>query len=86
MRANELEYPCESTYDDLLCIWYRNRLELSGSVHDAVEAYNSVAKWAKTESAPWSLNFALVGPKIRKEPKGTVLIIRFFSVFLLYSE
>lgn len=57
-----------------------SRLELGGCVHDAVEAYNKVDKWAKTERAPWSLNFSLVGPKIRKEPKGTVLIIRYGDI------
>lgn len=57
-----------------------SRLELGGCVHDAVEAYNNVDKWAKTERAPWSLNFSLVGPKIRKEPKGTVLIIRYGDI------
>lgn len=63
-----------------------SRLELGGCVHDAVEAYNNVDKWAKTERAPWSLNFSLVGPKIRKEPKGTVLIIRYGDIdsFPLY--
>ena len=38
-------------------------------------AYNSVEKWAKTEKAPWNRKFWAMGPKVRKEAKGTVLII-----------
>lgn len=46
-------------------------------MHEAVDAYNHVKEWAKTEDVPWSLNYGLLGPKIRKEPKGVVLIIRY---------
>jgi hypothetical protein len=44
-----------------------------------MQSYNGVAKWAKTESAPFSMNFAAMKPVIRKEPKGTVLIISPFN-------
>lgn len=40
-----------------------------------MRAYNDVGKWAKTENAKWHHNFFALGPKIRKEAKGTVLII-----------
>lgn len=46
-------------------------------MHEAVDAYNNVKEWAKTEDIPWSMNYGLLGPKIRKEPKGVVLIIRY---------
>ncbi|KAF5389876.1 hypothetical protein D9757_003571 [Collybiopsis confluens] len=36
-------------------------------------------KWAKTESAPFSLNFSVMRPIIRKEPKGVVLLIAPFN-------
>lgn len=52
-------------------------MELSLCVQDAAEAYNHVEKWAKTERAPFSVNYFPMGPKIRKEPKGVVLIIRY---------
>src|SRR5262245_36994749 len=47
-------------------------------------AYNNVEKWAKTEKAPFSLNYSLMNPKIRKEAKGVVLIIGPFN-FPLWS-
>ncbi len=52
-------------------------MELSLCVNDAVEAYHNVEKWAKTERATFSINYFAMGPKIRKEPKGVVLIIRY---------
>lgn len=52
-------------------------LELGQTVKDAVDAYNSVEKWARTERASFSLLAFPLGPKIRKEPKGVVLIIRY---------
>ena len=42
---------------------------------DAVVAYNEVEKWSKTESAPFRLDSGLMSPRVRKEPKGVVLII-----------
>jgi len=50
-----------------------------------MQSYNGVAKWAKTESAPFSMNFAAMKPVIRKEPKGTVLIISPFNFPILLS-
>jgi aldehyde dehydrogenase (NAD+)/aldehyde dehydrogenase (NAD(P)+) len=50
-----------------------------------MQAYNGVAKWSKTESAPFSVNFAAMKPMIRKEPKGTVLIIIPFNYPLALS-
>ncbi|KLO16920.1 aldehyde dehydrogenase [Schizopora paradoxa] len=54
-------------------------IELSCCLNDAVEAYNHVERWAKTERAPFSMNYFAMGPKIRKEPKGIVLIISPFN-------
>ncbi|KIK59512.1 hypothetical protein GYMLUDRAFT_44485 [Collybiopsis luxurians FD-317 M1] len=36
-------------------------------------------KWAKQESAPFSINFSAMRPVIRKEPKGVVLLISPFN-------
>lgn len=38
-------------------------------------AYNSVESWAATAKAPWNRKFWAMKPKVRKEPKGTVLVI-----------
>jgi aldehyde dehydrogenase (NAD+) len=56
-----------------------NSMEIDGTLIGIMRAYNGVAKWAKTESAPFSMSFAPLKPVIRKEPKGTVLIISPFN-------
>ncbi|KAG8744904.1 hypothetical protein FRC10_009274 [Ceratobasidium sp. 414] len=56
-----------------------NFLEIGPLIKEAVDVYKAVDKWAKTESAPFSLNFAAMKPVIRKEPKGVVLIISPFN-------
>ncbi|KAL5527231.1 hypothetical protein ACEPAG_6022 [Sanghuangporus baumii] len=53
--------------------------ELVLCTSDATEAYNKVEKWAKVESAPFHLDTFPFSPKIRKEPKGVVLIIGAFN-------
>ncbi|KZP16899.1 NAD-aldehyde dehydrogenase [Athelia psychrophila] len=52
-----------------------NVIETAGPIAQAMLAYNSVEKWAKTEKAPWNRKFWAMKPKVRKEPKGTVLVI-----------
>ncbi|TDL29329.1 NAD-aldehyde dehydrogenase [Rickenella mellea] len=54
-------------------------MEISLCVKDAIDAYHNVDKWAKTEKAPFTLNFVALKPTIRKEPKGVVLIISPFN-------
>lgn len=54
-------------------------LEIGGTISEALTAYHEVEKWAKTEKSKFSLNFWAMGPAIRKEPKGTVLIIGPFN-------
>ena len=49
--------------------------ELATALKEAVIAYDSVDKWAKEEKAPFRLDTFLLSPRIRKEPKGVVLII-----------
>lgn len=56
-----------------------NRNELTVPIAEAVRAYNDVGKWAQTERAPWHPGFWPLGPKTRKEAKGTVLIIGPFN-------
>ncbi|KAG9105138.1 hypothetical protein FRC07_009578, partial [Ceratobasidium sp. 392] len=56
-----------------------NFLEISPLIKEAIDVYKSVDKWAKPESAPFSINFAAMKPVIRKEPKGAVLIISPFN-------
>ncbi|EKM57674.1 uncharacterized protein PHACADRAFT_251452 [Phanerochaete carnosa HHB-10118-sp] len=54
-------------------------LDINPSIGEAKDAYDNVAKWAKTEKARWTFNFFAMRPKIRKEPKGVVLIISPFN-------
>jgi aldehyde dehydrogenase (NAD+) len=42
-------------------------------------AYQNVAKWAKPEYTPFDLVYGPMRPHIRKEAKGTVLIIAPFN-------
>lgn len=60
-------------------------MEINATLNEVKQAHDGVAKWAKTESAPFSLNFAAMKPVIRKEPKGTVLIISPFNYPLWLS-
>jgi hypothetical protein len=59
-------------------------MELINLVSGTLYAYKNVEKWAKTEVAPFNVNFFAMDPRIRKEPKGTVLIIGPFN-FPLWS-
>lgn len=52
-----------------------NRMEISDIEIQVLEAYNNVEKWSKTERAAFSIHFFPMGPSIRKEAKGVVLII-----------
>lgn len=54
-------------------------LELDSTISDCKVAYDGVEKWARTEKAPFSLNFFPMRPVIRKEPKGVVLSISPFN-------
>ncbi|KAH8082833.1 NAD-dependent aldehyde dehydrogenase [Cristinia sonorae] len=58
--------------------------ELIPAINDIRTIHDNLHKWAKTESAPFQFAAASMHPKIRKEPKGTVLIIVPFNapVFL----
>jgi len=58
-------------------------MEIGMVLDEIMQAYNGVAKWVKTKSTPFSINFTAMKPVIRKEPKGTVLIISPFN-FPLY--
>jgi len=55
-------------------------LELHSAISEVMQSYNGVAKWAKPESPPFSITFAAMKPLIRKEPKGTVIIICPFNL------
>ncbi|EJD01022.1 aldehyde dehydrogenase [Fomitiporia mediterranea MF3/22] len=49
--------------------------EVGMTIRDAVEAYNKVETWAADGKPPFRLDTCILRPKIRKEPKGVVLII-----------
>ena len=50
-------------------------------------AYNNVAKWAKPQGIPFSINWFAMNPQVTAEPKGAVLIISPFNfpIFLLLT-
>ncbi|KAI0729259.1 NAD-aldehyde dehydrogenase [Fomitopsis betulina] len=54
-------------------------LEIDPTIAEAVEAYHSVKKWSATEKAAFSATWFAMNPAVRKEPKGTVLIIAPFN-------
>jgi aldehyde dehydrogenase (NAD+) len=54
-------------------------MELAPTMSEIKTSIDGVASWAKTEKAPFSVNFAAMRPTIRKEPKGVVLIIAPFN-------
>ena len=54
-------------------------MELNATISDCKLAYDRVEKWARTEKAPFSLEFFATNPVIRKEPKGVVLSITPFN-------
>lgn len=60
-------------------------LEINPTISECKQAYDSVSKWAKPESPPFSVNFFAFRPVIRKEAKGTVLIISPFNYPLWLS-
>ena len=64
---------------------YACSVEINATLNEIKQAYDSVAKWAKPESPAFSINFAAMKPVIRKEPKGTVLIISPFNYPLWLS-
>ncbi|KAJ3880668.1 NAD-aldehyde dehydrogenase [Lentinula edodes] len=54
-------------------------LDIDPSLVEIKLTLSSFEKWAKQESAPFSINFSAMRPVIRKEPKGVVLIISPFN-------
>ncbi|CCM04215.1 uncharacterized protein FIBRA_06382 [Fibroporia radiculosa] len=54
-------------------------LEIDPSIGCVVEAYDSVAKWAARERAPFDQLWFAMSPAIRKEPRGTVLVVAPFN-------
>ncbi|KAF9471948.1 NAD-aldehyde dehydrogenase [Pholiota conissans] len=54
-------------------------LDIIPTITEAVAQLKGVDKWAKPTKPPFSLNFSAMRPLIRKEPKGTVLVISPFN-------
>ena len=60
------------------------RLDLTAdSAGEVKDAYDNVEKWAKTERAPFDMVASTMFPTVRKEPKGTVLVIVPFNMPML---
>ncbi|KIP07205.1 hypothetical protein PHLGIDRAFT_71410 [Phlebiopsis gigantea 11061_1 CR5-6] len=58
-------------------------LDINPSIGEAKDAYDNVEKWARTEKTRFDFNWFASGPRIRKEPKGVVLIIAPFNFPIL---
>ncbi|KAJ3736030.1 NAD-aldehyde dehydrogenase [Lentinula guzmanii] len=54
-------------------------LDIDPSLVEIKSTLAGFEKWARQESAPFSINFSPMRPVIRKEPKGIVLIISPFN-------
>lgn len=55
------------------------RNETGGTISEAKLAYDMVSKWSKPVSPAFNVTWFAMKPKIRKEPKGVVLIISPFN-------
>ena len=64
-----------------------NRLDFGPTYAEVKVAYNNVAKWAKPQGIPFSINWFAMNPQVTAEPKGAVLIISPFNfpIFLLLT-
>jgi len=58
---------------------FMGRMELAPTIGEAVDAYKNVESWAKPTKPHFNMNFFAMKPLIRKEGKGTVLIISPFN-------
>ncbi|TCD64858.1 hypothetical protein EIP91_003562 [Steccherinum ochraceum] len=58
-------------------------LDIQPTLREISEAYHSVEKWSKPDRVPFSLNWFVMSPSIRKDPKGMVLIISPFNFPML---
>lgn len=54
-------------------------MDILPTIGEAVTQLKNIDKWTKPEKPPFSFNFAAMKPMIRKEAKGTVLIISPFN-------
>ncbi|OSC99243.1 NAD-aldehyde dehydrogenase [Trametes coccinea BRFM310] len=54
--------------------------DFAGTYIDIKLMYDNVEKWTKPRRAGCNLNFAPMGPRVKAEPKGTLLIIPPFNV------
>lgn len=61
------------------------RIELVHAIACAKDAYDNVDRWAQTENAPFHFASSSMRPKVRKEPKGTVLVIVPFNLPVLLA-
>ncbi|KAH9903161.1 NAD-aldehyde dehydrogenase [Cubamyces lactineus] len=62
-------------------------LDFAAVYIDVKTAYDNVAKWTRSERATFSLNFFVMSPRLRPEPKGVVLAIAPFNapIFMLLA-
>lgn len=58
-------------------------LDIQPTLHEIMEAYHNVEKWNRPEKPGFDLNWFVMGPHIRKDPKGVVLIISPFNFPIL---
>lgn len=66
-------------------LWLCNSGDINPTIINILKLYNGIEKWAAPETAPFNYQFAAMKPTIRKEPKGTVLVISPFNFPLWLS-
>ncbi|TCD61558.1 hypothetical protein EIP91_008249 [Steccherinum ochraceum] len=54
-------------------------MDFQPALGEITDAYNNVEKWSKPQKPAFNINWFAMNPEIRKEPKGTVLIISPFN-------
>lgn len=52
---------------------------------DIRDAYDNAEDWSKSQKPPFNLNFFVMRPKLKAEPKGVVLIIGAFNLPLFLT-
>ena len=54
-------------------------IDFASTYQDVRDAYDNVEKWAAIYKPAFNLSFYAMSPKIRPEPKGTILVIAPFN-------
>ncbi|KAL4245409.1 Aldehyde dehydrogenase [Abortiporus biennis] len=86
MLKENMERLCQALYKDL----GRHPTESEAgdvgmAINEVAYVYGNIDKWAATENGTFVAKWSPMGPQVRKEPKGVVLIISPFNFPILLS-